>query len=299
MTTPLAFSKMHWTDWQTLTTQTPFTAESLRETLDGGQAFRWSQTREENSWQGIWSRHLIQLRLDPRQRLQVRRPRDNDFTTESTIGDYLLLDTDWKAITNELPWRSDLHLKASIQAFPELRLLNQPFPETLLCFLCSATKQIPQIKIMCSNMANELGTEIASDGTRALPTWEQIARSTEEILRSLGLGFRAKNIKRTADLIARDPGCLEEIETLPYEEAKERLLVFPGVGSKIADCALLFGARRYAAFPVDTWILKVLRKRYGLDAWANPQLEQFGRVHLGPYAGYAQQYLFAYERAMR
>lgn len=290
---------MKWTDWQTLSIENPFTPDSLRETLDGGQAFRWSLNEEENAWQGLWGRHLIQLRLDQSRFLQFRRPRDNQFTSEQAIRDYLLLDTDWHAITDQLPWRSDSHLRASIEAFPELRLLNQPFSETLLCFLCSATKQIPQIKIMCANLANELGDEIVANEARALPRWEQIADSSEEVLRSLGLGFRAKNIKRTADLIVQDPGCLEAIETLPYDAAKERLLAFPGVGSKIADCALLFGARKYAAFPVDTWILKVLRSRYGLDGWSNPQLEQFGRIHLGPYAGYAQQYLFAYERAIR
>lgn len=289
---------MNWSDWQTLSIENPFTADSLRETLDGGQAFRWS-LEQGNTWQGTWGRHLIQLRLDSKQSLQFRRPSKNRSTTKRVIRDYLLLDTDWNAIIDQLPWRSDSHLQASIQAFPELRLLNQPFAETLLGFMCSATKQIPQIKIMCANLANELGDEIVTGGPHALPTWEQIAQSSEETLRSLGLGFRAKNIKRTADLIVEDSGCLDIIETLPYEEAKTRLLVFPGVGSKIADCTLLFGARKYEAFPVDTWIIKVLQRRYGLEGWANPQLEQFGRIHLGPYAGYAQQFLFAYERANR
>ena len=165
--------------------------------------------------------------------------------------------------------------------------------------MCSATKQIPQIKIMCANLANELGDKIVPSGPNALPTWKQIAQSSEEFLRSLGLGFRAKNIKRTADLIVQEPNCLETIESLPYEEAKEHLVAFPGVGSKIADCTLLFGARKYEAFPVDTWIIKVLKTRYGLEGWSNPQLERFGRIHLGSYAGYAQQFLFAYERSSR
>jgi len=290
---------MTWTDWETLATKTPFTPDILRESLDGGQAFRWQFLEAENVWQGIWERHWVQLRLDGKQSLQFRRPVENPQTSQQTIRDYLLLDTDWSLIIDQLPRRSDAHLQIAINAFPCLRLLKQPFPETLLCFLCSATKQIPQIKIMCANLAAELGDEIVAEGPRALPTWERIAQSSEDKLRSLSLGFRAKNIKRTADQIAESPGCLQEIETLPYEEAKERLLAFPGVGSKIADCALLFGARQYQAFPVDTWILKVLKNRYGLDGWSNPQLEQFGRIHLGPYAGYAQQFLFAYERAMR
>jgi N-glycosylase/DNA lyase len=68
------------------------------------------------------------------------------------------------------------------------------------------------------------------------------------------------------------------------------------VGEKVADCVLLFGAARLEAFPVDVWILKTLARRYGLDDWRMPHLAQFGRVHFGPLAGFAQQYLFAWER---
>ena len=34
------------------------------------------------------------------------------------------------------------------------------------------------------------------------------------------------------------------------------------VGEKIADCVLLFAYEQHAAFPVDVWIERVLRKLY-------------------------------------
>jgi len=71
----------------------------------------------------------------------------------------------------------------------------------------------------------------------------------------------------------------------------------PGVGAKVADCVLLFGAGKLEAFPVDTWILKAMAKRYDLTGWKPDQITHFGRQHFGPLAGLAQQYLFAYERA--
>ena len=46
------------------------------------------------------------------------------------------------------------------------------------------------------------------------------------------------------------------------EMAREELMKLPGVGPKIADCVLLFGYGKYDAFPVDTWILKVLVQAY-------------------------------------
>jgi len=196
------------------------------------------------------------------------------------------------------PHRNDSHLHGCIQNFATLRLLSQPFGETLLAFLCSATKQIPQIKVMCENLANTLGSEIIS-GIHALPSWIQVASASEENLRSLSLGFRAKNIKRTADVIAKNPNLLFQIENAPYPEAKEQLMALPGVGSKIADCALLFGAGKLEAFPVDTWIIKAMEKRYNLNGWKPQQIEHFGRVHFGPLAGYAQQFLFSWERINR
>jgi len=71
----------------------------------------------------------------------------------------------------------------------------------------------------------------------------------------------------------------------------------PGVGEKVADCVLLFGAGKLEAFPADTWISQTLTRRYDLTNWTNPQLTQFGRAHYGPSAGLAQQFLFSWERS--
>jgi N-glycosylase/DNA lyase len=129
-----------------------------------------------------------------------------------------------------------------------------------------------------------------------LPTWSELAAIPEATLRACRLGFRAKFIHQTAQFLAAHPGWLDETETLPYAAAKERLCSLPGVGEKIADCVLLFGAGRLEAFPVDVWILKTMARRYALDGWRPAQVAQFGRAHFGPLAGLAQQFLFAWER---
>jgi 3-methyladenine DNA glycosylase/8-oxoguanine DNA glycosylase len=132
-----------------------------------------------------------------------------------------------------------------------------------------------------------------------LPTWPELAQIPEADLRACLLGFRARYIAETARFLAAHPGWLDETEAAPYPLAKERLCTLPGVGEKVADCVLLFGAGRLEAFPVDTWILKALARRYGLDGWRPAPVAQFGRAHFGPLAGLAQQFLFAYERAAR
>jgi N-glycosylase/DNA lyase len=190
---------------------------------------------------------------------------------------------------------SDAHLARCLSVYRGLRILRQPLGETLLGFLCSATKQIVQIKQMVALLAERHGAPLAP-GWHRLPTWAELAAVPESELRRCLLGFRARYIRETALHLAAHPGWLEETEALPYPEAKARLLELPGVGEKVADCVLLFGAGRLEAFPVDTWILKALARRYGLAGWTPVQVAQFGRAHFGALAGFAQQFLFAWER---
>jgi N-glycosylase/DNA lyase len=71
-------------------------------------------------------------------------------------------------MVDALPWRSDPHLAQCLNAFPELRILRQPFGEALLGFLCSATKQIVQIKQMVALLAERYGSEIGRARTSAV-----------------------------------------------------------------------------------------------------------------------------------
>jgi len=145
-------------------------------------------------------------------------------------------------------------------------------------------------------LAQHHGREIAP-GIHCLPTWAELASVSEESLRSCLLGFRARYVYQTALILAANGDWLAKLDGLPYGEAKERLRELPGVGEKVADCVLLFGAGRFEAFPVDVWITKTMELRYALEGWTPQQIAHFGRMHFGACAGLAQQYLFAWERA--
>ena len=290
-----------YSNWRLLTGWSPSPA-TLAETLDGGQSFRWHGA--DGIWTGRWSDCVAQLRLHDGT-LEWRAPGAMQSAVAVALPRYLALDTDWTSLTGSLPWRSDPHLAQCIAAFPGLRLLRQPFGETLLGFLCSATKQIVQIKQMCALLAERHGAPLISlpaPGSmpsaffHRLPTWPELAAIPEKDLRACLLGFRAKYIHGTAKFLASRPGWLEETEHLPYPAAKAHLLELPGVGEKVADCVLLFGAGKLEAFPVDTWVLKSLARRYGLTGWKPAPVAHFGRTHFGPLAGLAQQYLFSWER---
>ena len=316
-----------WTRWSPVHGAPVLNPVTFAELIDGGQAFRW-QHEPGGTWLGIWSDHIVRLRLNPAGDLEWSAPTPHADRTSSALSHYLF-GHDTPAAFDALPWRSDPHLARCLGAFPGLTILRQPFGETLLGFLCSATKQIVQIKQMIALLATRHGTPILPPPrpvirtTRSpeichvirnkpseasgpemdvttlnrLPTWAELAAIPEADLRACLLGFRARYIHQTAQFIAAHPGWLEETEAAPYPEAKARLCELPGVGEKVADCVLLFGGGRLEAFPVDTWIIKAMARRYSLDGWTPAQVAHFGRTHFGAHAGLAQQYLFAYERA--
>ena len=92
---------------------------------------------------------------------------------------------------------------------------------------------------------------------------------------------------------------LDALPSMEYGHALEELIKLPGVGEKIANCTLLFACGFNQAFPIDVWIERALRRIYFEDkprATAR-ELREFARTHFGPYAGWAQQYLFFSERS--
>jgi len=132
-------------------------------------------------------------------------------------------------LVDDLPWRSDPHLARCLKAFPGLRLLRQPLEETLLCFLCSSTKQIVQIKQMVELLAQRHGREIAP-GIHRLPNVDGTRggqrRSAPLLPARLSRALRQPD--RTN--LAANGDWFNRLEQLPYPEAKERLRELPGGG---------------------------------------------------------------------
>jgi len=103
----------------------------------------------------------------------------------------------------------------------------------------------------------------------AFGNWEGVAAAAEnEIADSIrvgGLGeIKAKRIKQALGEIKRDQGNLELsfLNELPLNDARDWLKQLSGVGTKTANCVLLFSLRR-PALPVDTHVYRV-SKRLGL-----------------------------------
>ncbi len=77
----------------------------------------------------------------------------------------------------------------------------------------------------------------------------RLANASENGLRECGLGYRAKYVQATAKKIQEEKIKLEDFKRMPYLDARKKLLEFPGVGLKVADCVLLVFTGENGGFP--------------------------------------------------
>ena len=140
--------------------------------------------------------------------------------------------------------------------------------------------------------------EIAGTAVFSYPGPEVLAGSTLGEIQACRLGFRAANLLAAARIVSAGEIELDGLAKLPSNEIRSVLCRFPGVGDKIANCVLLFAFGRLEVMPIDVWIARVLREKYFPEKRTirPAQLADFCQQHFGPYAGYAQQYLFHHWR---
>ena len=210
---------------------------------------------------------------------------------------YLGLDVSLPAVVATFP--EDAALREAVGKHWGLRVLRQEPWETLASFIASSSKRIVQIRQIVAHLAARFGRSIESPWgvDHEFPGVESIARATHQELWDCKLGFRAKNLLASARLIDRGSVRLDALAGMEHERALEELLKLPGVGEKIANCTLLFSCGFDNAFPIDVWMERALRRLYFLRRRVTARhLRQFTRSNFGPYAGWAQQYLFFDER---
>ncbi len=253
---------------------------NLEATLESGQVFGFEKI-ECGIYEGFILGSLVRLRQEGN-RLKI----DSLDVPEREVIHFFHLDFDMAPVYELLS--EDPRLNAVNQRFKGLRIIRQNFWEALACFIISSNNNIKRIQKIRRNLVAEF-----SCPSLQFPSVDRIAGSSEEKLRVLGLGYRAPFLLNTARMIALNPELLSSMQSQSYAEAKMKLLELPGVGKKVADCVLLFGVQKYEAFPVDTWITKVVRKLYFRNRKiAEHKIQKFGQNRWKQYAGYIQQYLF-------
>jgi N-glycosylase/DNA lyase len=269
----------------------------LPATLSSGQAFRWHADRDV--WTGVIRNHFVRLRGDE---FSISVETAAPVSDWGWLRHYLQLDLDLAQILHTFP--DDEPMRAAVSACRGLRLLRQDPWECLASFILSSTKQIVQIQqivaLLCEKFGEPLTVLPGSAGGYAFPTAARLARASEAELRACKMGFRAPYLLATASRIGGGQFDLAKVGTLPVDIARAELMTLSGVGRKIADCVLLFAYGFPSAFPMDVWVMKALRQLYFPRRRVSIQrMHRFAATHFGPWAGYAQQYLFHYMRTRR
>jgi N-glycosylase/DNA lyase len=260
----------------------------LAKTLECGQVFHW--TRCEAGFVGTIGETPSYLK-------QV----DGDLLVpeghEATVKHYLALDHPIDVIEASFP--EDSAIKVAIRFSHGIRIIRQPIWECLATFLTSAMKQVSHIRNISLAVRERFGRAVRLGALElyTFPTPETIAACNLNDLLECRLGFRARNVLATAQMVAAKEIRLEELSCLPAAEARQILRRCPGVGDKIANCVLLFALERMDAVPIDVWISRALQQTYFSEDQnvGASRLSEFCS-YFGPYAGYAQQYLFHYWR---
>ena len=255
-------------------------ALDLKKTFECGQCFRFDRNQDGSFSGAAYGRYIKAYQTEDGIIIKNCGKNDKEF-----YEFFFDMQTDYLTIENEMSF--DAHFKSTIPYSHGIRILNQEPWETLCSFIISQNNNIPRIKKIVNSLCENFGDIIKGSPVKSFPSAEKLSEMTVDDLAVIRSGFRAKYIIDAAKKVASNEIDLEVLKSLPYDEAKKKLMTIKGVGKKVADCALLFSLGFKNAFPIDVWVNKVINKYYG---------ENFDPSVFGKYAGVAQQYLFYYER---
>ncbi|KAI0082810.1 N-glycosylase/DNA lyase [Panus rudis PR-1116 ss-1] len=223
--------------------------------------------------------------LSPTEELQ------RESETVSWIRDYFQLGVDLMKLYEQ--WaEADPVFKRLQDRFEGIRMLRQDPFECLLSFICSSNNNIARITKMVKSLCTQYSPPLLkmappnADGLDEevqpyYPFPRPSVLASPEVsaqLRSLGFGYRAEFIQRTAQILVEAHGVsmssgdklepserwLYTLRNLPTARAREELLKFVGVGRKVADCVMLMSLDKKEVIPVDTHVHQIAVKHYGL-----------------------------------
>lgn len=254
---------------------------NLEHTLLCGQLFRVTKIKD---WYYVVARdRVFRVRQFSTNQLEFYGV-DKEFLTY-----YFALDEPYRNILTQI--EKDPHIRRAIKKYHGLHIIRQDPWECLISFICSSAANIPKIKLNLDLLAQFFGKRIEFNGFEWYSFPDPGKLNDYKNILLAKTGFRAKYIKDANELVGES--FLTALKKLPYSEAKKLLKQIPGVGDKVADCVLLFSLDFTEAFPIDTWIKKILQKLYFKNkVIPNRQLREFAMGYFGKYAGYAQQFLF-------
>ena len=265
---------------------------NVENSINSGQVFLWKKNKE--FWNGVNGDDV--LSIDKKGNINSYQNFKIDFFRQNDNLEKII-----KSISK------DKTVKMAVKKFQGLRILRQDPFQCLISFIVSSNSNIPKIKNNLENISKKFGKKIKFQNQEffLFPNPKKLAKASINEITSCGVGYRAKFIKEAAKIIDLKEIDFDYLKKCDYQDAKESICQIPGVGGKVADCVLLFSLDKLEAVPLDRWIIRILEKYYlkKFEITTKTITEKQYDIlhekivnHFGPYAGYAQQFLFKMER---
>ena len=260
--------------------------------INSGQVFLWEKCGSD--WYGINGQDILKINKNAVIK-SIQNSKTDFFRKKDNMQEII------KSISK------DKTVKEAIKQYEGLRIFKQDPFQCMISFIVSSNSNIQKIKNSLEKITKKFGVKVEIENKEffLFPKPEKLANASIEKIKKCGVGYRAPFIKQAAEMIFSKKIDLEYLEKLDYKEAKKNICLIPGVGNKVADCILLFSLNKLEAFPLDTWMIKILEKYYSNEFKIETKTitqKQYEILHekivnyFGPYCGYAQQFLFKMER---
>lgn len=233
-----------------------------------------------------------------------------NFDVKGFLYQYFQLSVSISDLYREWSSQCD-RLKRIAMCIPGQRLIDQDPWECLVSFLCSSNNNIPRITKMLQAIRQEYGEEICTYKGETFYSFPNLKtlheKATEADLRArCGMGYRAKYLIGSMNILVSMGGeqYLQKLRKLDDPDlVQERLMAFPGVGRKVADCIALFSLKCVNAIPVDVHVWKIARRDYGaaeattktLTPTAYNNISNIFRERFPTHSGWAHSLLFVAE----
>ena len=260
--------------------------------INSGQVFLWK--KDGTDWYGINGQDILKINKNGIVK-SVLNSKTNFFRKNDNIQEII------ESISK------DKTVKKAIKKYEGLKIFRQDPFQCMISFIISSNSNIQKIKNSLEKITEKFGTQVKIQNKEffLFPKPEKIANASIDEIKTCGVGYRAPFIKEAAKMVVLKKIDFKYLEKCNYHEAKKNICLVPGIGNKVADCIMLFSLNKLDAFPLDTWMIKILEKYYSKEFKIETKTitqKQYELLHekivnyFGPYCGYAQQFLFKMER---
>ena len=265
---------------------------NVENSINSGQVFLWRKNNE--FWYGVNGQDILEVNKNGK--IKSLKNYKTDFFRNNDDFDKII-----KSISK------DKIVKKAVRKYPGLRIIKQDPFQCLISFIVSSNSNIQKIKTNLENISQKFGEKVEYKDQEffLFPDANRLSKASITEIKNCGVGYRAKFIKEASKIFVSEKITFDDLKSSNYYDAKKKIRIIPGIGNKVADCILLFSLDKLESFPLDRWMIRILEKYYSkkfqIDTKAITE-KQYDILHekivdyFGPYAGYAQQFLFKMER---